>query len=163
LRASATAPLANWFARLSDVAPDGTVTQITGAGLNGAQRESMAAPRDLEPGIVIRCHRDAPDFVGVSKGHRIRVAISNALCRLVLPTPYAMTTSLELGGADGSRIVLPVVPLQGLPHRNSRRRSPPKNETDIKNEGFPWPGEWTGGTRRSPPESDSALEGQRWI
>ena len=33
LRASASAPLANWFARLSDVAPDGTVTQITGAGL----------------------------------------------------------------------------------------------------------------------------------
>ena len=32
LRASATAPLADWFARLSDVAPDGTVTQITGAG-----------------------------------------------------------------------------------------------------------------------------------
>ena len=42
LQASATAPLADWFARLSDVAPDGTVTQITGAGLNGAQRESMS-------------------------------------------------------------------------------------------------------------------------
>ena len=41
LQASATAPLADWFARLSDVAPDGTVTQITGAGINGAQRESM--------------------------------------------------------------------------------------------------------------------------
>ena len=42
LQASATATQANWFARLSDVAPDGTVTQITGAGLNGAQRESMS-------------------------------------------------------------------------------------------------------------------------
>ena len=52
LRASATAPLADWFARLSDVAPDGTVTQITGAGINGAQRDSMSEPRDLEPGKV---------------------------------------------------------------------------------------------------------------
>ena len=32
LQASASAPLADWFARLSDVAPDGTVTMITGAG-----------------------------------------------------------------------------------------------------------------------------------
>src|SRR6202158_2489214 len=49
LRASASAPLANWFARLSDVAPDGTVTQITGAGLNGAQRDNASDPRDLVP------------------------------------------------------------------------------------------------------------------
>ena len=59
---------ANWFARLSDVAPDGTVTQITGAGINGAQRESMTEPRDLEPGKVYSLdHRDAPDFVGLSQ------------------------------------------------------------------------------------------------
>ena len=114
LRASATAPLADWFARLSDVAPDGTVTQITGAGINGAQRESMTEPRDLEPGKVypldIEMHLTSWVF---PKGHRIRVAISNALWPMVLPTPYAMTTSLELGGNDGSRLVLPVVPVHG--------------------------------------------------
>ena len=65
LQASATAPLADWFARLSDVAPDGTVTQITGAGINGAQRESMTEPRALEPGKSLSArHRDAPGFVG---------------------------------------------------------------------------------------------------
>ena len=100
LQASATAPLADWFARFSDVAPDGTVTQITGAGINGAQRESMTEPRDLEPGKVypldIEMHLTSWVF---PKGHRIRVAISNALWPMVLPTPYAMTTSLELGGA----------------------------------------------------------------
>ena len=52
LEASATAPLADWFARLSDVAPDGTVTMVTGAGLNGAQRDSASEPTDLEPGRV---------------------------------------------------------------------------------------------------------------
>src|SRR6266567_3362914 len=114
LQASANAPLADWFARLSDVAPDGTITQITGAGLNGAQRESMTAPRDLEPGktysLDIEMHLTSWVF---PKGHRIRIAISNALWPMVLPTPYAMTTSLELGGPGGSRVVLPVVPTQG--------------------------------------------------
>jgi len=144
LRASATAPLADWFARLSDVAPDGTVTQITGAGINGAQRESMSEPRDLEPGKVypldIEMHLTSWVF---PKGHRIRVAISNALWPMVLPTPYAMTTSLELGGSDGSRVVLPVVPVNGAAPTPFSPPQPSEERADIKSEGFPWPGEWT--------------------
>jgi uncharacterized protein len=144
LQASATAPLANWFARLSDVAPDGTVTQITGAGINGAQRESMSEPRDLEPGRVypldIEMHLTSWVF---PKGHRIRVAISNALWPMVLPTPYAMTTSLVLGGSDGSRVVLPVVPVRGTPAPEFSPPQPLEERADIKSEGFPWPGEWT--------------------
>jgi putative CocE/NonD family hydrolase len=144
LRASATAVQANWFARLSDVAPDGTVTQITGAGLNGAQRDSMSEPRDLEPGKVypLRIPMHLTSWV-FPKEHRIRVAISNALWPMMLPTPYAMTTSLELGGAEGSRVVLPVVPVHGTP---APAFSPPQameQRTDIKSAGFPWPGEWT--------------------
>jgi hypothetical protein len=144
LRASADAPLANWFARLSDVAPDGTVTQITGAGLNGAQRESMTEPKDLKPGKVypldIEMHLTSWVF---PKGHRIRVAISNSLWPMVLPTPYAMTTSLGLGGTDGSRIVLPVVPVHGTAAPEFSAPQPSEERTDIKNEG--------------------ALEGKGWI
>jgi predicted acyl esterase len=144
LRASANAPLADWFARLSDVAPDGTVTQITGAGLNGAQRESMSEPRDLEPGKVypldIEMHLTSWVF---PKGHRIRVAISNALWPMMLPTPYSMTTSLELGGEQGSRLVLPVVPVRGVPAPAFSPPEPSEERRDIKSEGFPWPGEWT--------------------
>jgi predicted acyl esterase len=144
LQASATAPLADWFARLSDVAPDGTVTQITGAGINGAQRESMSEPRDLEPGKVypldIAMHLTSWVF---PKGHRIRIAISNALWPMVIPTPYAMTTSLELGGGNGSRLVLPVVPVHGAAVPEFSPPQPSEERTDIKNEGFPWPGEWT--------------------
>jgi predicted acyl esterase len=144
LRASATAPLADWFARLSDVAPDGTVTQITGAGMNGAQRESMTEPRDLEPGKVypldIEMHLTSWVF---PKGHRIRVAISNSLWPMVLPTPYAMTMTLDLGGPLGSRIVLPVVPLHGTPAPEFSPPEPSEERSDIKNEGFPWPGDWT--------------------
>jgi uncharacterized protein len=144
LRASATAPLADWFARLSDVAPDGTVTQITGAGINGAQRDSMSEPRDLQPGKVypldIEMHLTSWVF---PKGHRIRLAISNALWPMMLPTPYSMTTSLELGGNDGSRIVLPVVPEHGAAAPAFSLPEPSEERTDLKSEGFPWPGEWT--------------------
>lgn len=144
LDASATATQADWFARLSDVAPDGTVTQITGAGLNGAQRNSMSEPRDLEPGRVypldIAMHLTSWVF---PKGHRIRVAISNALWPMMLPTPYAMTTSLELGGDTGSRIVLPIVPLHGAPAPEFSPPQPSEERSDMRSEGFPWPGDWT--------------------
>ncbi len=36
LNVAATAPLASWVVRLSDIAPDGSVTQVAGAGYNGA-------------------------------------------------------------------------------------------------------------------------------
>jgi len=78
--------LADWFVRLSDVAPDGTVTQITGAGINGAQRESMAEPRALELGtfysLDITMHLTSWVFPA---GHRIRLAISNALWPMSYP------------------------------------------------------------------------------
>jgi len=144
LQASGTAQLADWFARLSDVAPDGTVTQITGAGVNGAQRDSMTEPRDLEPGKIypldIEMHLTSWVF---PKGHRIRVAISNALWPMMLPTPYSMTTSLELGGTDGSRLVLPVVPVHGAIPPAFSPPEASEERTDIKSEGFPWPGDWT--------------------
>ncbi len=102
LDASSSAPLADWFARLSDVAPDGSVTLVTGAGLSGAQRESKSGsptdPKDLEPGktYVLDVEMHVTSWV-FPKGHRIRLAVSNALWPMVWPTPYNMTTALELG------------------------------------------------------------------
>ncbi len=144
LQASADAPLADWFARLSDVAPDGTVTQITGVGLNGAQRDGMDNPTDLEPGktysLDLEMHLASWVF---PKGHRIRIAISNALWPMVLPTPFSMTTALDLGGASGSRLVLPIVPLQGMAAPIFAPPEPSEERKDIQTVGFPWPGDWT--------------------
>ena len=53
LRASVDAPLAHFFARLCDVAPDGSAGLVAGAGMNGAHRESMAEPRGPRAGT--RC------------------------------------------------------------------------------------------------------------
>lgn len=144
LQASASAPLADWFARLSDIAPDGTVTEITGGGINGAQRKSASDPRELEPGTVypldIEMHLTSWVF---PPGHRIRVAISNALWPMVLPTPYPMTTSLLLGATTGSRIVLPVVPDNGEGAPLFSPPEPSEARKDIHSEGSLWPGEWT--------------------
>jgi putative CocE/NonD family hydrolase len=146
LNVSASAPLADWFARLSDVAPDGSVTLITGAGQSGAQRESAKNPADLKPGeeyaLPIELHVTSWVF---PKGHRIRVAISNALWPMIWPTPYSMTTSLRLGGADPSRLDLPVVPVEP-PARPSfdaiASETIPATEVEWSGETWP-PQTWT--------------------
>jgi hypothetical protein len=104
----------------------------------------MSEPHDLEPGKVyaldIEMHLTSWVF---PKGHRIRVAISNALWPMMLPSPYSMTTSLQLGGSDGSRVVLPIVSEHGDAAPAFSPPEPSEERADIKSEGFPWPGEWT--------------------
>ena len=111
LKVTATATRANWFVRVSDVAPDGTVTQVAGAGFNGTHRNSARQPEDLVPGQVfpldIEMHFTSWVF---PKGHRIRFAVNNAQWPMLWPTPFPMTTQLLLGGENGSHLVLPVVP-----------------------------------------------------
>jgi putative CocE/NonD family hydrolase len=146
LRVSADAPLADWFVRLSDVAPDGGVTLVTGAGINGAQRDSMAEPKDLIPGKQYGLSMDLHLASWVfPKGHRIRVAVSNALWPMNWPTPFPMTTSVMLGGSAASRVILPRVPVHG-------RVAPPLARPDTVEKpaaiqhiggGSAWPGSWT--------------------
>ena len=111
LRVSADAPRADWFVRLSDVAPDGTVTQVAAAGFNGTHRVSDEDPSPIEPGrefgLEIELHFTSWVF---PPGHRLRLAIDNAQWPMLWPTPFPFTSSLFLGGAEASRILLPVVP-----------------------------------------------------
>jgi putative CocE/NonD family hydrolase len=110
LRVSADAPQADWFARVNDVAPDGTVTLVASAGQNGTHRVSAREPRAIEPGarfsLDIELHFTSWIF---PKGHRIRFAVGNAQWPMIWTSPYPMTTTLYLG-PDGTRLVLPVVP-----------------------------------------------------
>jgi putative CocE/NonD family hydrolase len=111
LQVAASAPRANWFVRLSDVAPDGTVTLVAGAGFNGTHRNSARRPEDIELGQVfpldIEMHFTSWVF---PKGHRIRFSVNNSQWPMLWPTPYPLTTSLYLGGESGSHLLLPVVP-----------------------------------------------------
>jgi predicted acyl esterase len=143
LQVSSSAPLADWFVRLSDVAPDGTVTQVTGAGLNGAQRDSMSDPKDLEQNktypLDIEMHLTTWTF---PRGHRIRLAISNALWPMVWPTPYPLATDLELGGEKGSRLELPLVPPSMYAVPQFAAPEPSQEREGFRSIGFPFPGEW---------------------
>ena len=112
---SADAPRANWFVRISDVAPDGSVTQVSGIGFNGTHRISARQPRDLVPGETFTLDLELMlTSWTFPKGHRIRMAVSNAQWPMFWPTPHRMTSTLALGGEDGSRIELPVIPAGGL-------------------------------------------------
>lgn len=145
MRVSSTAPLADWMVRLSDVAPDGSVTMITGAGLNGAQRDSSTNPSDLIPGrvypISIEMHVTSWVF---EPGHRIRVAISNALWPMIWPTPYPMTTSLFFGAPENPHLDLPLVPVQppARAYFPAPEAAPPFTEAKSQGEAWP-PQEWT--------------------
>ena len=111
LEAAVDAPLAHFFARLSDAAPDGGVTLVTGGGLNGAHRRSATEPEPLEPGIAERLEIPLRFTSWVfPAGHRIRLALSNHLWPMMWPTPYPMTMSVHV---RSSSLVLPVVPLEG--------------------------------------------------
>ena len=111
LRVSADAPLAHWFARLSDVAPEGAVTLVTGAGANGAHRHSARQPEPIEPGrpfgLDVEMHFTSWVF---PKGHRIRLSVGNSQWPMFWPSPHPTTTSLHLGGPDATRLVLPLPP-----------------------------------------------------
>ncbi|HWY97371.1 MAG TPA: CocE/NonD family hydrolase [Steroidobacteraceae bacterium] len=147
LHVAADVRLADWFVRLSDVAPDGRVTMITGGGINGAQRDSMAKPQDLVPDEIYALSVDLHLASWVfPKGHRIRVAISNALWPMNWPTPYPMTTSLMLGGDAASRVVLPRVPVHGPAAPAFAAPEPveePPGIEGVGGGGAAWPGEWT--------------------
>jgi putative CocE/NonD family hydrolase len=126
--AAGTDPL-HWFGRLGDVAPDGTVTLVTGAGragrpdpdrdagsLPGAPPAPAAPPAQVAPAAQLA--REGWSYLPLElhvtswvfpRGHRIRLALSNAMWPMIWPTPHPATARVRLG-PRGTRLVLPVVP-----------------------------------------------------
>ena len=111
LHVSANAKRANWVVRISDIAPDGQITQVAGAAFNGTHRNSSRDPEDIIPGekfpLNIELHFTSWVF---NEGHKIRVAISNAQWPMLWPSALPVITSLEIGGKKGAYIELPIMP-----------------------------------------------------
>ncbi len=132
LRVSADAPLAHWIVRLEDVQPDGTVSLVTGALLNGSQRLSRLEPELLKPGetydLEIEMHFTTWTF---KPGHRLRLAVSNALFPMIWPTPYPMTTKLMVGNMN-TCLELPVIPSQERKGPNFRAPEPREQRPDAR-------------------------------
>lgn len=109
LTGSADAGPLHWFARLSDVAPDGTVTLVTGAGRAGVPDPLRDPAPAADGALPLELHVTSWVF---PRGHRIRLAVSNAMWPMIWPTPSPATAELRLGPA-GTRLVLPVIPAAG--------------------------------------------------
>lgn len=94
--------------RLEDIDIDGQVWLVTGAALNGAQRETP--PTYLESNhiykIRLQLHFTTWTFL---PGHRIRIAISNAMFPAFWPSPFSMNTSLYLNSL-ATFVDLPIIP-----------------------------------------------------
>jgi predicted acyl esterase len=141
LKVSADAKLAHWIVRLEDVHPDGQVSLVAGGLLNGPQRNSRLFPEDLTPGEIYELefplHFTTWTF---QPGHRIRLAVSNALFPMIWPTPYPMTTQLFLG-SEATCLELPVIPfaLRQIPdfHPPEPREERP-DAHPLRSRGWPY-------------------------
>jgi hypothetical protein len=170
--------VADWFVRLEDEAPDGSVVLVTGAGISGPQQAgSREAPVALEPG---RTYRFAFDLHATSwtfeRGHRLRFAVTNAMWPMVWPTPHPMTTTLAVGPGAWTRFTLPVVPRQDRPAPAFEEPAPPRPAPGWQSEGDLLPGgfevlregstaevRWSGGSvHRTPWGEDRYRESLTW-
>ncbi len=115
-----SAPVATAVVRLSDVAPDGTSSQVTAGILNLTHRDSHASPAPLEPGAVtsvrIQMRSTAYRFL---PGHRIRLSVASSYWPVIWPSPFSAEYGLHLGGELGSdadsRLILPTIGDGSLP------------------------------------------------
>ena len=84
--------------RLCHVHPDGASTRVTYGVLNLSHRDSHADPVALMAGqpVTVRVRLDHIAY-RVPKGHRLRLAVSNAYWPLLWPAPQAGTLTVTAG------------------------------------------------------------------
>lgn len=120
LRASSSRPESMFVVRLDDVAPDGTVTELTGGAQLGSLRAldrkrswrsgerggwslpyhpmTRASQRPVRPDRVTRYDIEIrPGFLTIPAGHRLRVTVGTGDLPHLLPPPMRLTRLL--GGA----------------------------------------------------------------
>ena len=159
IRGSADASPLNWFARVSDVAPDGTSTLVAGSG-RPDRADPLRDPAEPVPASAFGSgqaplgdagYEPRPDWLPLQlhacswvfpRGHRIRLAISNAMWPMIWPTPHPATATVRLG-ATGTRLVLPVVPAADRPVPAFGEPEPGEELDGVRNWGDVLPVRWT--------------------
>jgi putative CocE/NonD family hydrolase len=108
---SATQPVAHLVVRLGDVAPDGSIEQVSEGILNLTHRDSHTDPTPLEPGRVyaVRVPLRAAGY-RFPAGHRLYLGIASAHWPVAWPSPGAGTLSIHRGAATSSYLELPLAP-----------------------------------------------------
>jgi predicted acyl esterase len=138
IHGSSDAKPLHWFARLCDVAPDGTVTLVTGGGRPACADVLRDAAPASSGGMVLDLHVTSWVF---PRGHKVRLAISNAMWPMIWPTPHLDTAVLRLG-SEGTRLVLPVIPYQARPEPAYPAPGPTQHPSDVRGWGDMLPIRW---------------------
>jgi putative CocE/NonD family hydrolase len=137
LVAASTAPDTDWFAKLSDVAPDGTQSIVSEGQLRASLRalarkstpreplESLASPEAIVPGSFYDYEIAlAPTAYRLAAGHQLQLRLTSYNMPNALPgtiefngqapaassfTPLLpATNTVRFGGADGTALRLPI-------------------------------------------------------
>jgi hypothetical protein len=96
-----SAPGTHLFARLEDVAPDGQVTLVTGAGTTACR--GHAGPTGLELALHWTSWRFEPE-------HKIRLALSTALWPMFWPAARTGPVDIHVGDPATACLSLPIPP-----------------------------------------------------
>jgi uncharacterized protein len=138
LHLAVSAPVATAVVRLTDVAPDGTSSQVSAGILNLTHRRSHERPEPLMAGAIeeVRVSLRPAGYRFVA-GNRIRVSIASSAWPVVWPSPFPATFELHRGPATPSGLVLPVVPPAGGPGdaQVPAFKTTPPDQPDIGGEG----------------------------
>lgn len=124
-------PQSNLIVRLCDVWPDGASTRISIGVLNLCHRDSHEHPEPLQEKIYkVKLKLDDCAYV-VPKGHKLRVAVSNAYWPLIWPSPEAATLTLN---SSGCHIDLPVYKDNGQtpPDFPPPQSAPPQQQDELR-------------------------------
>jgi hypothetical protein len=137
LVAASTAPDTDWFAKISDVAPDGTQSIVSEGQLRASLRalarkstpreplETLASPQAITPGTFYDYEIAlAPTAYRLAAGHQLQLRLTSYNMPNALPgtidldsqapaassfTPLApATNTVRFGGTDGTALRLPV-------------------------------------------------------
>ena len=122
LFAASSAPDTDFFVRLIDVAPDGRAIDVASGMVRARYRDSLQAPKMLEPGQPTRFKiRMGPTSIEFQPGHRIRLDVTSsdfpsydrnhntAADPNVDPVLKPASNTVFHGGSLGSRLILPVI------------------------------------------------------
>lgn len=114
VRVKSDQPIAALAVRITELKPDGSSWPITFGGLNLTHRAGSEKPLLAEAGTYYDIAVDLK-FASrrIDAGSRIRVALSNTLWPMVLPSPRPAQLVVRAG--ESSRILLPVKEIAGSP------------------------------------------------
>ena len=111
LTISASQPIAQLFARLCDVAPDGRSTLVSWGALNLTHRDSHTEPSLLTPG---QRYQVEVEFGAMSwrfrPGHRIRLVLNNHDWPRLWPAPHLFDLKIHHDQGAFGRLHLPTAP-----------------------------------------------------